>query len=250
MDARVSNFEYRVAAVLASFLNRETGETFVGRETIARHIPGASRRKHVDKGGADVRSVQRAIGAIEGFGYLLVERPKGRGNSNIYRMAFPENRTPESGFKPEKETHESCFTAENRTRGSTKQDSEPPKTGLGSLPNLKEPYSLTLGSPRRPRGNAYAVIAARLERGAFRGGSSRSTTTQNQFGQAELNRLVELICNTCSVTTAQAWEALLEQSDVDVDDLRRKMRRGQLDELDLRRIVNTVGPISGAGGGP
>lgn len=72
------HFAAHVAIVVGYHMNSDTGETFVGRETIADLI------------GGHVRTVEHSIQKLEQLGFLLVRRDRGRGRSNTYIMAFPE----------------------------------------------------------------------------------------------------------------------------------------------------------------
>lgn len=226
-DPCVSLMEARVAGVIGKFLNSKTGETFVSNETMAKLIPG--RKAGLN---ADVRSVRRATGGLERHGYLRVDRPRGRSMANTYSMAFPQpnNRTLESGFTKENRTLESGFSRdENRTLEALKPDSGGAKTGLQSPPNLKEPISLTMKEASSARLPAPFVERPK----AVRYGVSGAAAAQNNFNQVEMNRLVEFVGNACSLSTAQSWEALINLGEAGVDQLRRKMRRGQLRPGDL-----------------
>jgi hypothetical protein len=72
------HFTAHVAMVIGYHMNSDTGETFVGRETIADFI------------GGHVRTVEHSIQSLERLGVLLVRRARGRGHANTYVMAFPE----------------------------------------------------------------------------------------------------------------------------------------------------------------
>src|ERR1700688_3896017 len=72
------HFTAHVGMVIGYHMNSDTGETFVGRETIADHI------------GGHVRTVEHSIQSLERLGFLFVRRAKGRGHANTYVMAFPE----------------------------------------------------------------------------------------------------------------------------------------------------------------
>jgi hypothetical protein len=72
------HFTAHVAMIIGYHMNSESGDTFVGRETIADLI------------GAHVRTVELSIHKLEALGLLSVERARGRGHVNTYTMAFPE----------------------------------------------------------------------------------------------------------------------------------------------------------------
>ncbi|WP_420971606.1 helix-turn-helix domain-containing protein [Bradyrhizobium sp. B120] len=67
-----------VAMTIGKYLNSGTGKAFPSRETIANRCDVC------------VRSVERAVNRLERRGFLIVQRARGRGHSNVYSMAFPK----------------------------------------------------------------------------------------------------------------------------------------------------------------
>lgn len=124
----LSAMEVRVAMVIASHLNRKTGETFVGRETIAEEM-----------GGVSVKSISRAIKKLE-LKYLGVRRQRGRTNWNFYSLKFPEKETSVSPF----------ISDEKGTLDNHKGDIQGIKTGHPCPPNLDTNLKeVTLGNAKR-----------------------------------------------------------------------------------------------------
>lgn len=127
VDRAIGQMEYRVGGVLGAHMNSDSGETFVGRDTIA------------DILGVNVKSVDRAIATLEAAGYLNVVRDRGRGRSNTYSMLLPEKATPVSRFNPEKATPMSPFSEEQKATSETvKGDISVPKRRHPCPPNLKD----------------------------------------------------------------------------------------------------------------
>jgi hypothetical protein len=225
MDASVDNMAFRVAGIIAQHLNRTTGDTFVGRETIASVIPGRAQRM-----AAAVKSVDRAIATLERLGYLEVFRPRGRGNSNTYTIRFPQiqNATPMSPFMSENATPVSPVpAAEKATLDPLKGDISSAKRRHGCPPNLVEPkYNLAPGTDRWTFASPQQV---------FR--EEESIKRQNSFNQAELNDLAEFISASLGISKHESWEMLIGIGDPDaVDHLRRRMRRGDLKIFDLEKL--------------
>ena len=96
LDRDLSNMGFRVACVIGTHFNNQSGDTFVSQETIARVM------------GVSERSVWTALKELEERGYLLIERREfgtvtrttksgtqiavrtagGRGVANVYKPAF------------------------------------------------------------------------------------------------------------------------------------------------------------------
>lgn len=72
------HFAAHVAPIIGKHMNSNTGDTFVDRETIADLI------------GGHVRTVELSIQKLEALGFVPVERSRGCGHCNTYKMAFPE----------------------------------------------------------------------------------------------------------------------------------------------------------------
>jgi len=226
-DTGVDNMAFRVAGIIAQHLNRTSGDTFVGRETIASLIPGRTQGT-----AAAVRSVDRAISTLERLSYLEVFRPRGRGNSNTYTIRFPQKATPVSPFGSENATSVSRYLApEKATSGDLKGDFNSAKTRHRCRPNLIESnlkeYNLAnAGTDRSAFASPQQVFRER-----------DSIKRQNSFNQAELNTLAEFISASLGVSKHESWEMLIGIGDPDaVDHLRRRMRRGDLRIFDLEQL--------------
>lgn len=74
LDRDVSATAFRVAFFIATYVNGQSGYAWPSQETIARGL------------GLCVRSVRNAIAELEGQGHVMVERHKGRGQTN--KIAF------------------------------------------------------------------------------------------------------------------------------------------------------------------
>ena len=221
-DTRVDNMAFRVAGIIAQHLNRTSGDTFVGRETIASLVPGRGQLK-----AAAVKSVDRAIATLERLEYLEVFRPRGRGNSNTYTIRFPQTATSVSPLRNENATPVSLYlTAENATSGGPKGDLNGFKTRHGCRSNLIES---NLANAR----TGQSVFAAPPQ--AFR--EDNSINRQNSFNQAELNDLADLISKSLGISMYESWEMLIGIDDPGaVDRLRRRMRRRDLGISDIEQL--------------
>src|SRR5436190_22467790 len=82
-DKRLRAIHLRIIMVLQSYLHRGTFTAFPGLPLIARQVS------------AHMRTVQRAIADLEGWGYMTVERRwnkvKRCWNSNVYRPHVPQS---------------------------------------------------------------------------------------------------------------------------------------------------------------
>jgi len=93
------HFTAHVAMIIGYHMNSATGETFVGRETIA------------DLVGGHVRTVEHSIQSLERLGFLLVRRARGRGHANTYIMASPGKAASTPPFELEKAAPTPPFTS-------------------------------------------------------------------------------------------------------------------------------------------
>jgi hypothetical protein len=75
-DLSLKPIDVRVGAAIGWHINKHTGLTFVGRETIAAKL------------GVDVKTVGRSIKRLLGRRHLSVVRGRGRGHSNHYSIAL------------------------------------------------------------------------------------------------------------------------------------------------------------------
>jgi hypothetical protein len=138
------HFTAHVAMVIGNHMNSATGETFVGRETIADLI------------GGHVRTVEHSIQSLERLGFLFVRRARGRGHANTYVMAFPEKAASTPPFEQENAASAPPFiSVSGRNQTGEKAASDELKGGEDihkrrhpDRPNLKESNleELTLGN--------------------------------------------------------------------------------------------------------
>ncbi len=185
-DRDLSNMAFRVGYAISWHLNRYSGDTYVGRKTIA------------EKLGVTVKSVDRAIKELEAKGHLEVTHSRGRSNSNNYRPAFPQKATQMSPFPTsghlEKTTTESPFlSGEKATSSDEKGDKSDDKRRHGCPPNPYIIQNLTLkrdsGVQSRPQPNtepAAPPLAFRKEAGI---GNASAKRDDQDAG----NRVAELL---------------------------------------------------------
>lgn len=122
-DAGLGHLAARVGVIIASHLNRETGEAFPGQERIASLI------------GASTRQVQRALKELSGRSHVAVEVRHGPNQSSRYRpLIWTENTTPVSPIQPDETRHP------RRLSGGEKATNTVTNTRHPCRPNpLKEP---------------------------------------------------------------------------------------------------------------
>lgn len=142
-DPEVSPAAFRVAYVIGSFMNRETGLAWPSVPTIA----AASC--------LSLSAAKRALAALVDGGHLLVETDRGRGRSNRYRIPEPEN-SPRAD----------CFNGlENGSSVVGKRSIHDRKTVHQWTPNTKKNTGCPSGIPdeHRNRHDARAPSGAALD---------------------------------------------------------------------------------------
>jgi len=129
-DAGLGHFAARVGVIIASHLNRETGEAFPGQERIA-SLTGAS-----------TRQVQRALKELAGRLHVAVEVRHGPNQSSRYRpLIWTENTTRVSSIQ-DVETRHPCRLSDGEKATNTVA-----KTRHPCRPNpLKEPTEVIRGA--------------------------------------------------------------------------------------------------------
>lgn len=82
----------KVSFWLSTFINRKTGTAWPSHDTLAQ------------KAGCSRRGLQMTVDSLVAAGHLKIEINKGRGHTNVYRMAFKatKNANPSSPFEEEK----------------------------------------------------------------------------------------------------------------------------------------------------
>ncbi|WP_338692012.1 hypothetical protein V5279_37885 [Bradyrhizobium sp. 26S5] len=225
-----------VAMVIAKHMNSDTGETFVGRETIADLI------------GVHVRTAELSIQKIEALGFLKVQRARGRGHVNTYTMTFPEKAVSEPPFTDEKAVPTPPIREpEKAVDDHLKGGEGAPKRRSPDRPNLKE-YNLedlTLGKsgnetaavaappppPRPPPAARPPVLRPMVQ--------PRPKTFENRGGFEQ--RLAELITEA----GGDGWEILMDLDEVRVAALCRRLKNGVLTQIEINELC---GPRNRAGG--
>lgn len=86
-DYTLSPAAFRIAYIIANFMNRETGQAWPTQETLA------------TKAGLTDRAVREQIKVLVAAGYLNCEFGGGRHKPNIYTIGEPETRNETSPFK-------------------------------------------------------------------------------------------------------------------------------------------------------
>src|SRR5262245_10719913 len=206
-----------VAFTIAYHLNSDTGETFVGRETISDLI------------GIHVRSVELSIKKLETLGFLHVRRSRGRGRVNTYTLGFPEKAVPEA-----------------QKGGETT-----PKRRSPNRPNLIESNlgELTLGNSGI-EGTAVAASRAPLPSVC----SARPTPALSLMskpvqprrfvnrGEYE-QRLAELITKA----GGDGWGVLMALDEVRVAALCRRLKNGVLTQMEINELCAPRRAVVGSG---
>lgn len=119
-DAGLGHFAARVGVLIASHLNRETGEAFPGQERLA------------DLCGATERGVRKAVGELADRQHLMVEVSAGRGRVCRYRpIVHTEKRNGGSSFDaPKSGTVVPVIAAEKRNERAAKSGTVVPTNPL------------------------------------------------------------------------------------------------------------------------
>ncbi|OAF18670.1 hypothetical protein [Bradyrhizobium neotropicale] len=216
-----------VAMIIAKHMNSDTGNTFVGRETIADLI------------GIHVRTVELSIKKIEALGFVHVQRARGRGHVNTYVLTFPEKTVSTPPFETEKAVSAPPFS------GQEKAVSEDPKGGENDPKrrSLRRPNLSKINLEDNLRGNFEirgAVAAAptapqRLSQAApapaFRPMSPPGPKTFKNRGEYE-QRLVELITEA----GGHGWEVVMDLDEVRVAALCRRLKNGVLTQQEINEL--------------
>jgi len=228
-----------VATIIAKHMNSNTGETFVGRRTIA------------DLVDAHVRSVELSIKKLEELGYLHVQRARGRGHVNIYTLAFPEKAISAPPFDEEKAVATPPFCAEENAVADDKKGGEKSsKRRPHDRPNLKE-YNLkdlTLGysekigdavaaPPSPPRPLPAALMGPQKLTGADQ---SRTFSNRGLYEQ----HLAELI----DKSGGRGWDVVMGLDEVRVAALCRRLKNGTLTQIEVNELCAPLRRAGGASG--
>jgi hypothetical protein len=234
------HFTAHVAMIIGYHMNSDTGDTFVGRETIADLMVG------------HVRTVELSIQKLETLGFLKVERARGRGHVNTYAMAFPEKAVSTPPLLPQKAVPEPPIPAkEKAVSADLKGGESPAKRRSPDRPNLKE-YNLeeiTLGktdvsggavaAPSAPPRPVQAAPPDPFRRVADQS-RPKSFKTRGQFEQ----RIAELI----SEAGGDGWDVLMGLDEVRVAALCRRLKNGVLTQQEIAELCAPRRRMGGAGG--
>lgn len=210
------HFTAHVAMIIGKHLNSDTGQTFVGRETIADLIVG------------HVRTVELSIQKLENWKLLKVERSRGRGHVNTYTMIFPEKAVSTPPLENGKAVSAPPFASEEKAvPADVKGGESPPKRRSPDRPNLKE-YNLeeiTLGKTD-VSGGAVAALAARLS--PVPAARPKSFTNRGVFEQ----RIAELITEA----GGDGWDVLMGLEEIKVQALCRRLKNGVLTQIEIAEL--------------
>jgi hypothetical protein len=241
------HFTAHVAMVIGQHMNSDTGDTFVGRETIADLI------------GGHVRTVELSIQKLEALGFLRVQRCRGRGHVNTYTMKFPKKAVSTPPLVEEKAVSRPPIAADcsaspsgaNRNETSQSDASEKavseelkggenvPKRRSPDRPNLIDSnlIDLTLGNleveggvvaalPEQPRPaqTAPAPVPKRMHSQE----RPRSFRNRGEFEQ----RIAELI----NEAGGDGWDVLMGLDEVRVAALCRRLKNGVLTQVEIHEL--------------
>jgi hypothetical protein len=224
ISLKKDHFTAHVAMVLAKHMNSDTGETFVGRETIS------------DLVGGHVRTVERSIQLLEAMKFVSVRRSRGRGHANTYVMTFPEKAVSTPPFAEEKAAPTPPFSEEE------KAVCEDVKGGLGDAkrrsgdrPNLQvEPKDIILGENGIEKFDvATSSVTPQTGRVASAGAvrrmdsQDRPKTFKNR-GEFE-QRIAELITEA----GGDGWDVVMSLDEFKVAALCRRLKNGVLTQQEI-----------------
>ncbi|RTE92443.1 hypothetical protein [Bradyrhizobium sp. LVM 105] len=216
ITAGKDHFTAHVAMIIGKHLNSETGQTFVGRETIADLI------------GGHVRTVELAIQKLEKWKLLHVDRARGRGHVNTYTMTFPEKAVSTPPLENEKAVPTPPFVAEEKAVSKEVKGGESPlKRRSPDRPNLKDSNleEITLGITGVSDG-AVATPPARLRPVPV--AQPKSFRNRGEFEQ----RIAELITEA----GGDGWDVLMELDEVRVAALCRRLKNGVLTQIEIAEL--------------
>lgn len=222
------HFTAHVAMIIGKHLNSDTGQTFVGRETIADLIVG------------HVRTVELSIQKLEGWKLLKVERARGRGHVNTYTMTFPEKAVSAPPLENEKTVPTPPFVAQEKAvLEDVKGGETSPKRRSPDCPNLKDSNleEITLGK-MDVSGGAVAAPQARLR--PVQSAPPKSFRNRGEFEQ----RIAELITEA----GGDGWDVLMGLDEIKVQALCRRLKNGVLTQIEIAELCGPRRQHRGAHG--
>ena len=210
------HFTAHVAMVIGKHLNSDTGDTFVGRETIADLVVG------------HVRTVELSIQKLEDWKLLQVGRARGRGHVNTYTMTFPEKAVSTPPLENETAVPTPPLVAEEKAvSADVKGGESPPKRRSPDRPNLKDSNleEITLGKTD-VSGGVGAAPPIRLRQ--VQAAQPKSFRNRGEFEQ----RIAELITEA----GGDGWDVLMELDEVRVAALCRRLKNGVLTQIEIAEL--------------
>jgi hypothetical protein len=216
-----------VAMIIAKHMNSDTGDTFVGRETIANLI------------GVHVRTVELSIQKIESLGFVHVQRARGRGQVNTYSLTFPEKAFSTPPFETEKAVSAPPFSGQEKAVSEDAKGGEnDPKRRSPDRPNLNkinlednlrgnlEIRGAVAAAPSAPQRQSQAAPAP-----ALRPMSPPLPKAFKNRGEYE-QRLADLI----TAAGGDGWEVLMALDEVRVAALCRRLKNGVLTQQEINEL--------------
>jgi hypothetical protein len=230
------HFTAHVAMIIGRHMNSDTGETFVGRETIADLI------------GGHVRTVERSIQILERLGFLFVRRARGRGHANTYVMTFPEKAASTPPLAQENAAHTPPFTsASGRSQTEEKAASDELKGGEKAhkrrppdRTNLKESNleELTLGILEvEKNGRAAAPVQFLPPSPAASPTLQRMTSANPPRVFANRGQFEQVLAGILTRLGLDGWEVLGSLEDHKVAALCRRLKNKVLTEGEIAEVA-------------
>jgi hypothetical protein len=230
------HFAAHVAMIIGRHMNSETGETFVGRETIADLVNG------------HVRTVEHAIQKLESLGFLIVRRARGRGHANTYVMAFPEKAASmpplESGKAASTPPFASALDAipakEKAVSDGLKGGEDAHKRRHPDRPNLKESNleRLTLGDLQVERISGAAPPQQLLSRSPVAAPTlPRMSSVQPPRVFARRGEYEQILAGMLASLGVDGWEVLGSLEDHKVNALCRRLKNKVLTPAEIAEVA-------------
>lgn len=185
-DAGLGHFAARVGVLIASHLNRETGEAFPGQERLA------------DLCGATERGVRKAVGELAGRQHLMVEVSAGRGRVCRYRpILHMEKGNGGSSFEMAKSgTVVPVIAPEKRNESAEKSGTVVPTNPL------KEPSESS--HPKKP------VCVSATHTKAFQNDDEALAFVRAAITKANVEADPRTVLQGCKSFHGEAWQAKLK----------------------------------------
>jgi hypothetical protein len=229
------HFTAHVAMVIGYHMNSDTGETFVGRETIADHI------------GGHVRTVEHSIQSLERLGFLFVQRARGRGHANTYVMVFPEKAASTPPLEQENAASTPPLTSvSGRNQIEEKAASDELKGGEDAhkrrhpdRSNLKESNlkELTLGNLEVEKNGRAAAPAQLSSHSPVAASTLRMSSANPPRTFANRGQYEQVLAGMLTRLGVDGWEALGSLEDHKVVALCRRLRNKTLTQAEIAEVA-------------